>query len=184
MKMGVTSILRMIKTLNGFLVIISSACMCFMVLLIVHGVFMRYVLHQPKAYSVELSSFAMMPVIAFALAYTQKVRGHVRVDLFIMYLPTKIQKILDVLTLAIFLLYAASLMWAGWELTSMHFSKHMHSTDARVPLWWVSSIFFIGLASLCMQLLFDIGKAIADLFCQTNSADDENRIDSSVKEGT
>jgi C4-dicarboxylate transporter DctQ subunit len=176
--MGATAIVRMMKKLNGFLVIISSTCMCIMVLVIVHGVFMRYVLHQPKAYSVELSSFAMMPVIAFALAYTQKVRGHVRVDLFLMYLPAKIQKVLNLLTLTIFLLYAASLMWAGWELTSMHFSKHMHSIDARIPLWWVSSIFFIGFASLFIQLLLDIGEAIVDLL-----SDDENRIDSAIKEG-
>jgi TRAP-type C4-dicarboxylate transport system permease small subunit len=182
MKEGFSAMQRMMKACNSALVIISSASMFFMVLIVIHGVFMRYVLHQPRAYSVELSSFSMMAVIACALAYTQKVRGNVRVDIVLMYLPEKIRKVLDVFTLAFFLLYAVGLLCAGWELTSMHFSKDMHSNDAHIPLWWVSGIFFIGLASLCLQLLHDTGIAIADLLGKIDTTDDEDRTDASMKE--
>lgn len=167
--MGFTSILKRIKAFNKYLVLFSSIFMCLMILIIIHGVFMRYLLHAPKAYSVELSSFAMMPVIAFALSYAQQLKAHVRVDILVNYLPDKVQKILNVFTLAIFLLYAAGLTCASWDLTLLHFSKNIHSTDARFPLWLISISFFIGTTSLCLQILIDIFENIEAFIHSTKS---------------
>lgn len=183
MKRMVIPIAKLIERLNWFLVTVSGAFMCFMVFIIVHGVFMRYVLHHPKAYSVELSGYALMPLTAFALAYTQKVRGHVRVDLLTMHLPTKVQKALHIVTYVIFLVYAAGLTWAGWKLTSVYFSKHMRSVEAGVPLWWVAVALVIGLAILCLQLLLDIGKAVAELRGKAGRPEGGKSVSSHLEKG-
>lgn len=163
MRSIIIAIVRVVDWLNWLLVIISAASILFMIAAVLQGVFMRYIIHKPQAYSVEIARFSFMAVTACALAYTQKLRGHVSVDLLVMHLPIKAQKTLEIISHIIFFFYALVLVWVSLALVSLHISSHMKSYEAELPLWSVSIFFLVGACMLCLQLLVDIGKAIYEL---------------------
>lgn len=83
-------------------------------------VLMRYAFNSPIPGHLEGSEL-LMPIIVFlAISYTQRVRGHVGMDLVIDALPAKLKRIATVATLLISVFVCAILAWfsfkAAWQL--------------------------------------------------------------------
>lgn len=153
-----------VKVVNGISwvgIVLSGAFMLFMIVVIVQGVFWRRVLHDPQGYSLEFSRYSLMPMLAFALAYTQMVKGHVAVDFLTMHLPRVVQKILLQIVYLIFLAYAVGLILAFWDKTMVYFRAGMTTEDTKLPFWLISVAMPIGLGALCLQLLVDFARGIA-----------------------
>jgi len=74
-------------------------------------VFMRYVFNAPIPGHLEGSEL-LMPIIVFlAISYTQRVRGHVGMDLFVDALPPALNRVATVVTLLISVFVCAILCW-------------------------------------------------------------------------
>jgi TRAP-type C4-dicarboxylate transport system permease small subunit len=140
-------------------VVLASVFMVFMILTVVHGVFMRYVMRSPQAYSFEFAKFCLMPVTVFALAYTQRRKGHVRVDALVRNLPANARGVLDFFSWLVFLIYTIGLCYVGLVMTSVYFADHITSEEAQFPLWVIAALMVIGLSGLGFQLIVDVVKS-------------------------
>jgi TRAP-type C4-dicarboxylate transport system permease small subunit len=74
-------------------------------------VFMRYAFNSPIPGHLEGSEL-LMPIIVFlAISYTQRVRGHVGMDLVVDALPAGIRRVVTIVTLLVSVLVCAILCW-------------------------------------------------------------------------
>ena len=69
--------------------------------------------NRPIPGTLELSSYLLAVIILTGLAYTHQVRGHVRVEMVVRHLPSKVQAGFDLLTTALCLFIVGVLAWQG-----------------------------------------------------------------------
>jgi TRAP-type C4-dicarboxylate transport system permease small subunit len=84
---------RVLDRLGETLMIIAGAAVAVAILHITTDVILRYTLRQPLPGTIAIVINYYMPIIAFLpLAYTQRVDGHIVVDLFTDLMPKTIQR--------------------------------------------------------------------------------------------
>ena len=140
-------------------VLVAPGFLIFMTLVIVHGVFMRYALRSPQAYSVEFARFSLMPLMALALAYTQRVKGHVRVEVLLQHLSVRVQRLFEILSHFIFLVYAVFILLAAGMLMVEFYVEDRISEDFGFTLWIVPAFMTIGMLGICLQLCIDLMRS-------------------------
>ncbi len=84
-----------------------------MMLLTAGDVVGRAVWSKPIPGAVELSSYMLAVFILLGLAYTQQVKGHVRVTMLIWRLPEKVAVVLDMFTTLLSMIIILILAWQG-----------------------------------------------------------------------
>lgn len=156
-------LVRGIEWLSSALAVIGGVVLTVMVFLVAYGVIMRYLFHTPKAWVNELVALMYLPVVALGIAYALKMKAHVRVDLLLSRLPRKVEHVLNVITMPLFLLYASLIVWAGWLRASRALASGMHSVDARIPFFPIWILLPIGAGVLVLQGLVELGRNIAAL---------------------
>lgn len=109
----------------------------------------RALWNQPIPGTLELSSYMLAIFILTGLAYTQQVRGHVRVEMITSRLPEKVQAFLDIFTNALCLFIVFVLIWQGWRLG---IEEKAVSDMLRIPQWPFK--LFVSVAALMLFLEF------------------------------
>jgi len=98
--------------LNQILVRIAGVFLVTMILLTCADIFLRQV-WMPIKGSVELMGYFGAIVTAFALGYTQIMRGHIAVDVLVNRFSAKIQRILSGISYFICMIF---FVIAGWQI--------------------------------------------------------------------
>ena len=89
---------RMIQRVTRSLCYIGMFLLIPMMLITAGDVIGRAVWSKPIPGTVELSSYMLVFFILLGVAYTQQVKGHVRVSMLVSRLPERVGGILDVFT--------------------------------------------------------------------------------------
>ena len=118
-------------------------------------------LGSPTVWAFHVLSYMQIFIIWFAIAYTQKNRGHVSVDLVTMYLPLRLRVITRVISSFICMLISGLLCWQGWRLVWRSYSnKLMTVEELHHPIYWIQIPVVIGAVLLFLvfirQILADI----------------------------
>jgi len=113
----------------------------------------RHLFNQPLSGYVDWIEI-IMPVIAFlGISFSQRLGGHIRMDILIMNLKGRPLWIVEIISSIIILLLILLLLWGSWA----HFQR---SFDLSAPLWSRDSSVDIGLpiwpAKLIVPLAFFI----------------------------
>lgn len=116
--------------------------------------------NAPIPWAIEVTSLFLLPVYALGLAYTQKLKGHVRVEILLMRLPFKPKIILQVIALLIFLVFVGLIFWAGCVVTGIEFENNTHSFLAKIPIYVIYALLPLGAIFLAVQIVLDI---VADI---------------------
>ena len=127
-----------------------------------YGVFTRYVLRNPDPYTYEIDSILMLACVIFAIAYTQKLGRHLRIDLLDRTLPDTLRLILlNVIGPTIGLIFCAVLTWKTWE-TAWSALQTWEVTRGTwvIPTFPIRMIIPIGTGLLCFILLTQILRYI------------------------
>ena len=109
---------------------------------------------------VELSSYALDVFILLGLAYTQQVKGHVRVSMLTSRMPPRAQILIEIIVTCLSLFIIALLAWqgfvAGLEETAV--SDMLRITQRPFKL-------LVGVAAflLCLELAVDLVEAFRAL---------------------
>jgi TRAP-type C4-dicarboxylate transport system permease small subunit len=110
----------------------------------------------------EMSEYALVIGASWALAYTLKAGGHVRVDILLPYFSPLGRKLADALAMAIMALFAATVAYFLWTLVASSYAIGAtgHSI-IQTPQWipqacaalGYSFLAFVALTGLVAQLL-------------------------------
>ena len=106
----------------------------------------------PVPGGVDIVTLSQIVAIAFAVAFTQIIGRHVRVEFFVGRLPLRAQRVIDsffsLLTLALFML----IIWRSYVLGQSLQTAGQVSLSARIPLYPFA--YGIALASIPVCLIF------------------------------
>jgi len=128
-----------------------------------YGVFTRYVLRNPDPYTYEIDSILMLVCVIFAIAHTQKLGRHLRIDLLDRSLPETLRLfLLNFIGPAIGLTFCAVVTWKTWEAawSALQTGEVTRGTWV-IPTFPMRIIVPIGFGLLCLVLLAQILRYIA-----------------------
>lgn len=100
----------------------------------------------------EMGGYALAFGSMFALAWTLRTGGHVRIDVVLPKLPPTLRTVLDYLAMVVMILFAAVVSTYAWTL-----AWESYDTDARAmsflrtPLWGPQGLLALGLALLAIE---------------------------------
>lgn len=120
---------------------------------------------SPVPGAIEVVAFLGVVAIGAAIAYTQVLHGHIRVDFIIMKFPPRAMVIIDILMLIFAMIFFAVLAWQ-----SLIYGQALHSSGEvsmtqRIPFYpfvyglvFCYGITFLVLAIQCVREIMKAGK--------------------------
>lgn len=111
---------------------------------------------SPIPGAIEYVSFLSVIVIAFSIAYTQQLKGHIQVEFFVSRLPTSIRAITGILVCTLGIILFTLLAWRSFEYgNTLRISGEVSMTQ-RIPFYpFVYAIAFCCIP-VCLQLTMDL----------------------------
>jgi TRAP-type C4-dicarboxylate transport system permease small subunit len=97
--------------LNRILMIIGSAAVLSLMALATGNVVLRFFFNAPYRGAYEIVGFLGAIVIAFALGYTQKRKGHIVVDILTDKFPKRVNRALDGISYFVTTIFFAIVSW-------------------------------------------------------------------------
>ena len=142
--------------IGGFLMLV-------LLLLDTGDVIGRYVFNNPIKGTLEVSEVLMAGMVLFSWAYTQKMGGHVRVDLFISRYPSRARAMVNFATLLLSLAPFSVILWQSAIIAAHYTQQHR-----VLPLLSFPSgpfHFFVPVAAffLCLELIVQIAHLIPEM---------------------
>ena len=128
-----------------------------MMLLTTGEVIGRAVWSKPIPGSMELSGYMLAVFILLGVAYTQQVKGHIRVSMLISLLPVRTQACLEAFTSLLSLCIVAVIAWQGWVIAM---EERAVSDMLRIPQAPFKFLVFVAGLLLSLELLLDLVDSI------------------------
>jgi TRAP-type C4-dicarboxylate transport system permease small subunit len=144
---------KMIQRCTLYMSYVGMVLLLPMMLLTSSEVIGRAVWSQPIPGSLELSSYMLAAFILLGLAYTQQVKGHVRVTMFISRLPQRWGLLLDVITTLLSLFIIAVMAWQGWV---VGIKEQTVSDMLRIPQFPFRLLVSVGGLFLFLEFYFEL----------------------------
>ncbi len=141
-----------------------------MVLLTSAVVLLRYLFNVGWIAMQEVSTYFHAILFMLGAAYTLKLDGHVRVDIFYRPLSRRGKAWVDLLgTLLLLLPVCLFMLWVGWEYVAASWSLQEGSREAGGLnlIWLLKSLILLMPALLILQGVAQIGHALLTLFTAT-----------------
>jgi len=153
---------RVIERVSYAFTILSGALIVLMTFITSYGVTRRYVFKSPEPYSYELSMMLLLWTFVLAVAYLEKLDGHLKVDFFVVLLPKNIRDFfLNVIGRLLGFIFCAVLTYEGWIVAMYSLETGEKSMSVwAVPLFPIKIVIPIGYGLLCIVLLLKIVREI------------------------
>lgn len=120
-------------------------------------IFIRFVLNGSTIWQTEAVVYLMVAATLIGLAYVQRLRGHVNVDLIPMMLPLRARMAMAIGTSALSIAIVAVMLWYGYDFWHVAWSRGWRSdTVWGVRLWIPYLAIPVGFALLLLQMIADL----------------------------
>lgn len=120
--------------------------------LMVADIILRYIFNRPLAYSKEMVELTLVLVVFFGIAICTAQRGHVKMDIFLMRFPQRVQAVINsfiyILATGLFSL----ITWRSFVYVMQIRDRGQESAILGVPIY--PFVFMVALWSLLITLLF------------------------------
>lgn len=136
---------------------IAMLALSLMAVIVTGDVILRYVFNAPSKWVVEISGYLLVVIVMMGLAYTQKERGHISVDIITSRLPKAVRPWVDLVTLVMGFALTIILIYltAGDFWTSITL-KTVSDSVMAFPLAPWQAFIPVGLAILALLLIREI----------------------------
>lgn len=145
--------------INRMLMILGGISVLALMTLATGNVVMR-VLHMPFRGTYEIVSFLGATTIAFALAFTQKTRSNIVVDILSGKFPPALANMLDKLVHLSIMIFFGIVAWQIYVYGMKIYESHEVSETLKVIYYPFVFAVAVGFAALCFTALVDFLKAL------------------------
>lgn len=112
----------------------------------------------------EISSYALAISCAWAFGFALLRKAHIRIDIFYTRLPERLQSLLDVLSMVVFLIYQVPLVYFAWLVVKTSIVRHSAAnTPLQTPLWIPQGLWFSGLLFFLVTTLVLLAASLVRL---------------------
>jgi TRAP-type transport system small permease protein len=152
--LGIRWVISRLSILMGFL---ATICMVVITVVTLAEVFNRYVMGQSFLGVIELVEMLVAFVFFALLSYTQYLKGHLRLTLFIDRLPRRVFVPLETLVLLLILGFMSLMIWQAWsEATLAMEQRRVRFGAIAYPLWPAMLAGAAALSVMGLQVLSDL----------------------------
>ena len=155
---------RYIVLLTKILLWIGGAGLVAMLLLIVADVIGIKVFSKPVPGGLEIVSFLAVIAIAFSVAHTQVMRGHVAVDFIVEKFPRRLRMVVEIITLVFSVCLFAVMAWYSFKYAGKLKSTGEVSMTQKIPfypfVYAMAVCFVVTFIVLVRDLVQSIAKAV------------------------
>jgi TRAP-type C4-dicarboxylate transport system permease small subunit len=146
-------VIRLLNRVGGLALVVMTLLICADVI--------GRMLKHPVAGTYDLVGLLNGVLVAFAMAYTYAIKGHVAVELLTQCLPPRVQGVLGAIVSLMGLFFFVILIWQLAVYGAGVLRSGEVSMTVGIPLFpFVYGIAF-GLIPLCLLILIDFIKSIA-----------------------
>ena len=138
---------------------ICTVTLALMSAIIVAQVFFRYVLNNSLSWSEELARYLFIWTIYIGISYGVKMDKHVAVDAVYSYMPKGVKKYYAMIAYALFLLFAAAIVYYGVTVVGMQISSGQVSPAMGLPMQYVYGAPVVGMVLTVIRLVQKIIEA-------------------------
>lgn len=137
-----------------FLVFLAAFLLAFLMLSVCGGVVMRYFLHRPLFWVLDISEVILLYITFLGTAWVLKQEGHVKVEIVISRLKPRVQAIFGILSSIIGIVISGVLVWYGSQVTRDYFLRGiLEPTVLELPVAPILAIIPLGSVLLFVQFL-------------------------------
>jgi TRAP-type C4-dicarboxylate transport system permease small subunit len=150
--------LKVLNSLSRWMGYVSSAIIVVLMLLVTSDVCGRYFFNNPIIGASELARFMMIIIVFPALAWAALAGKHIKVDILVERLPTRVQAIVSSIMLLAALGIYGIITWRS-ALYSMEVDNI--TSMLRLPqsiFYWIMTV---GFAVFCLSIIALVIKSIA-----------------------
>ena len=151
--------MKIIYTLSRLTGYMATGFLGLLMVLTVANVILRDLFNVPIRGTPELSEFMMIIVIFLALAWCAVTRKHVRVDILVSRFPSRVQIILDSITLLITLGIFFIITWQSVLESMVVYDTTSILRLPHTPFYWIMTV---GLALFCLSIVVLVIENIAE----------------------
>ena len=134
-----------------------------MMVLTTFDVVTRYFFNTPIIGVVEITEFMMVGLIFLSLAFAQKLKGHVAVDILVSRFQKKHQHLFNILNYLVSMIFLILIAWMSGGRGFETFHENQVSGDLGIPVYPFYFLLTIGCAAMALELLKDLISSIRDL---------------------
>jgi len=138
----------------------GASAILVMALIITYGVVMRYVFNSPPNWTMEISRDLLIFCTLMVVAYTLRVKGHVRSDIVTSHLPIKLQVNLDRIASITGAVYCGVLAWGGTLYVLYLYEHNVTTLDLGAPLWPVMLSVPVAASSFGLRFIIDLAHSV------------------------
>ena len=142
---------------------IASVFLFLMMCLTITDVVLRKLYSQSILGTVEVTEFMLLIVIFFALAQTEVLNGHVKVDLVMSRFAPRIRAVVDLITQFTCFVLSVMITWSTLVYSGRMKAAGEVSQDLWIPIYPFVYVVAVGCAALAFTLLIKSFLALAKL---------------------
>jgi len=155
-----SGVVRILDALDRVLI---SACALATIaagLVLTHSIAVRYVLHSSTDWQDEMAVFLLVGATFLSAPYVQSMRGHIAIEAIEGFLPERIERVREILSDIICLLFCAFFAWQSWLLLLEAIDGGRVTDSAWAPPLWIPySIMTAGMSILTLRLVLQVVQA-------------------------
>ena len=158
----VSALSRVVGAISLACGVIAAGMIFASVVITCQMIVVRLVLGESTIWQTEAVTYLMIGATLVGLPYVQKLRGHVNVDLVPGLLPPALRRVLAFVVLLASIVVLGVMLWYGWELFHVAWSRGWTSdTVWGAPLWVPYLAMPVGFGLFVLQLIADLIEALA-----------------------
>ena len=123
----------------------------------------RYLFNRPIMGTLEISEILLAGIVFFGWAYSQAVRGHVRVELFFERFSPRAQAVLDSTALLLMLAFVSLVAWQSALLAIERWEAGRVMQSLNIPMAPFLLFVPLGAFFLCLELILQIIHRIPNI---------------------
>ncbi|MBW1800429.1 MAG: TRAP transporter small permease [Deltaproteobacteria bacterium] len=152
---------KVVSLLTRWLNWIAAAAIIVVMIIVCANVIGRGFFGSPFKGTVDIVSLLGAFIIAGAMAYTQVLKGHIRIELFVERMPSRLQYIINSFIDLIGFCLFALISWQTVLFAQYNMEIGELSEVLKLPLTPFASVVAIGCIALTLVLLLDLIKSVS-----------------------
>lgn len=152
-----------IEILSKILGIVAIGVLVAMMLFTVLDVLLRAFFNSPIRGDVELIEVGMVCTSFLGLAWCAMKGMHIKVDLVVSFLPTRVKGIIDIFGYLLGVGICALLAWQGFLEGIANLKMNNVSATLEFPLFPFYWVVALGFAALCLSILVLLVRALTEV---------------------
>lgn len=152
-----------VSIMSDILMYISGGLLLIMLLLGISDVTARYLLNKAIVGTTEFFEVLMPGMVLLSLAYTQKVKAHITVDLFISKFPARAQAVLGIVVTVWAIILFGLVAWQGTALIFTYYQSGRVITNTGIPMYLPRMIVPLGAATISLVFVVDLLHFIREI---------------------